>query len=231
MFGRNKNPETPRATGSTVAGASPTAETRTTTSAEASASVGETKPAESIGGAAPVSNPAESKKNRPTPKRSTQQAARRQPLVPQDRRVANRQAKDEIRKQRDQARVGVMQGDERYLTPRDRGPQRRYVRDFVDARWSISEFFIPMALLVLIAGMFGGPDFQLIANVVVYGVLALVVLECVVLNYSLKSRMAVKFDGKENLERGLTFYSIMRSIQIRRLRIPKPRVTRGQFPE
>lgn len=214
MFGRNKNPETTAPTGSTA-----------------------DDPASAVDGSGPVvddrtapTNPAEAKKNRPTPKRSAQQAARKRPLVPDDRKEANRRARDEMRKQRDQARVGVMQGDERYLTSRDRGPQRRYVRDFVDARWSISEFFIPLALIVLVFGMFGGPDFQVIANVIVYGILALVILDSVVLNYRLKARMADKFGGKEKLEKGLTFYLVMRSIQMRPLRIPKPQVKRGEFP-
>ncbi|WP_236863424.1 DUF3043 domain-containing protein [Brevibacterium daeguense] len=176
------------------------------------------------------SNPAEAKKNRPTPKRTAQEAARRQPLVPEDRREANRRAKDEIRRDRDRARAGVMQGDERYLTTRDRGPQRRFVRDYVDARFSIGELFIPVALVVLILGMFGGPQFQLIANIVVYGLLALVILDSFVLNYQVKGKLADKFGGRDKLEKGLTFYAVMRAIQMRPLRIPKPQVKRGQYP-
>ena len=102
--------------------------------------------------AAEAVNPAEAKKNRPTPKRSQQEAARRQPLVGDDRKSANKQAKAEIRRKRDEARIGLMQGDEKFLGPRDRGPQRRYVRDFVDARFSIGEMFIPFAFVVLLIG-------------------------------------------------------------------------------
>lgn len=218
MFGRNKNPETPSASGSSAADPA-------TTPAGGTGAPAPGEPEATV----PV-NLAEAKKNRPTPKRSAQQAARKQPLVPQDRKEANRRARDEMRKQRDQARIGVMQGDEKYLTARDRGPQRRYVRDFVDARWSISEFFIPLALIVLVVGMFGGPDFQVIANIIVYGILALVILDSVVLNYRVKARMADKFGGRERLEKGLTFYLVMRSIQMRPLRIPKPQVKRGEFP-
>ena len=37
----------------------------------------------------------------------------------------------------DHPRRGFEQGDEKYLPARDKGPVRRYVRDFVDARLSI----------------------------------------------------------------------------------------------
>ncbi|MGO2153932.1 MAG: DUF3043 domain-containing protein, partial [Brevibacterium aurantiacum] len=33
------------------------------------------------------------------------------------------------------------------------------------------------------------------------------------------------------VERGLAFYAIMRSVQIRPLRMPKPQVKRRQYPE
>ncbi len=181
--------------------------------------------------AADAVNPAEAKKNRPTPKRSQQEAARRQPLVGDDRKSANKQAKAEIRRKRDEARIGLMQGDEKFLGPRDRGPQRRYVRDFVDARFSIGEMFIPFAFVVLLIGfIISTPQVQIITSYAVYGLILLVVIDCFILNYVMKGRMAQKFGGKENLERGLTFYAVMRAIQLRVLRIPKPKVKRGQYP-
>lgn len=178
-----------------------------------------------------MSNPAEAKKNRPTPKRSQQQAARRQPLVGDNRREANKQAKAEIRRKRDEARIGLMEGNEKYLGPRDRGPQRRYVRDFIDARFSIGELFIPFAFVVLLIGfIINTAQVQVITSYAVYGLIVLVIIDCFILNYVLKGRMATKFGGKEKLERGLTFYAVMRAVQLRVLRIPKPQVKRGQYP-
>ncbi|MFB9775133.1 DUF3043 domain-containing protein [Brevibacterium otitidis] len=210
VFGRKKNSQNDAAaasTGADAAAASPAEET------------------------AQVSNPAEAKKNRPTPKRSQQQAARRQPLVGDNRREANKQAKAEIRRKRDEARIGLMEGNEKYLGPRDRGPQRRYVRDFVDARFSIGELFIPFAFVVLLIGfIINTAQVQVITSYAVYGLIVLVIIDCFILNYVLKGRMATKFGGKEKLERGLTFYAVMRAVQLRVLRIPKPQVKRGQYP-
>src|SRR5690625_6637727 len=94
-----------------------------------------------------------------------------------------------MRRRRDESRIGVMNGDERYLGPRDAGPQRRYIRDYVDARFSIGEMFIPIALVVLIAGMFGGQQWAMIANFIVYGLILLIVLDSVVLCILLRGRL------------------------------------------
>ena len=48
------------------------------------------------------------------------------------------------------------------------------------------------------------------------------------LNYILKNRLRNKFG---EVERGITFYAVMRSIQLRPLRMPKPQVKRRQYPE
>ena len=43
----------------------------------------------------------------------------------------------------------LREGDERHLPPRDRGPVRKYVRDIVDSRRSVAEYFLPLALVIL----------------------------------------------------------------------------------
>ncbi|HLR45079.1 MAG TPA: DUF3043 domain-containing protein [Brevibacterium sp.] len=172
---------------------------------------------------------AERKKNRPTPKRSEQEARNQRPLVGGDRKAADKRAREEMRRRRDESRIGVMNGDERFLGPRDAGPQRRYIRDYVDARFSIGEMFIPIALVVLIAGMFGGQQWAMIANFIVYGLILLIVLDSVVLCILLRGRLKTTF-GEGTIQRGTNFYAIMRSVQIRRLRVPKALVKRGQYP-
>lgn len=179
------------------------------------------------GDAAP--QPHDGKKNRPTPKRSQQQAARKQPLVPEDRKAANKQSKEQMRKQREEARLGMMNGDERYLTARDAGPQRRYVRDFVDARFSIGELLIPVAIIVILIGFVSNNQVKAISTIVVYALFALIIVDSIFLVWQMKSRMKIKF-GKDRIERGLNFYAIMRGIQLRPLRMPKPQVKRGQYP-
>ncbi|WP_420868401.1 DUF3043 domain-containing protein [Brevibacterium zhoupengii] len=171
---------------------------------------------------------AEQKKGRPTPKRSQQESVRKQPLVSKDRKVANQRAKEQTRKDRDRARIGMMNGEEQYLTRRDKGPQRRYVRDYIDARFSIGELFIPAAILILVVAFTQPVAIQQYFTYAVWGLLALVILDGVIVNYILKGRLRAKFGS---VERGLAFYAIMRSVQIRPLRMPKPQVKRRQYPE
>ncbi|NJC57382.1 DUF3043 domain-containing protein [Brevibacterium marinum] len=171
---------------------------------------------------------AEQKKGRPTPKRSQQESVRRRPLVSKDRKVANQKAKEQTRKDRDRARIGMMNGEEQYLTRRDKGPQRRYVRNYIDARFSIGELFIPAAILILVVAFTQSVQIQQYFTFAVWGLLALVILDGIIVNYILKGRLRAKFGS---VERGLAFYAIMRSIQIRPLRMPKPQVKRRQYPE
>ncbi|WP_309130306.1 DUF3043 domain-containing protein [Brevibacterium sp.] len=186
------------------------------------------QPVDPSADAAAARRAAEQKKGRPTPKRSQQESVRRQPLVSKDRKVANQKAKDQIRKERDRARIGMMNGEEKYLTRRDRGPQRRYVRDFVDARFSIGELFIPAAILILVVAFTQPVAIQQYFTYAVWGLLALVILDGFILNYLLKGRLKAKFG---EVERGLTFYAVMRSVQLRPLRMPKPQVKRRQYPQ
>ena len=171
---------------------------------------------------------AEQKKGRPTPKRSQQESMRRRPLVSKDRKVANQKAKEQQRKDRDRARIGMMNGEEKYLSGRDKGPQRRYIRNYIDARFSVGEIFIPAAILILVIAFTQPVQIQQYFTYAVWGLIALIILDGFVLNYILKNRLRAKFGS---VERGITLYAVMRSIQLRPLRMPKPQVKRRQYPE
>ena len=169
-------------------------------------------------------------KNRPTPSRAAQEAARKRPLVP-DTKEAKARARAELAERRDKARIGMANGDERYLPVRDKGPQKKYVRDYVDARWNLGEILLPMLVLVIISYFFesvlvGITPYVLIG---VWGVILVVVAEGVVVGIILRRKLAEKF-GADRVERGVRWYAFMRMIQMRVLRLPKPQVKRGEFP-
>jgi Protein of unknown function (DUF3043) len=174
----------------------------------------------------PVEAPAA--KGRPTPTRKEQEAARKQPLVPSDRRLAARQSRDQQALQRDRARVGMARGEDKYLPARDKGPQKRYARDFVDARFSIGEVLLPV-LVVVILTYFLPPAYSGIALIAVWLVLLVVVADGIWMGQRLISKLGEKY-GKDKVERGLRWYSFMRAIQLRPMRLPKPQVKRGQYP-
>ena len=167
-------------------------------------------------------------KGRPTPTRKEQEAARKQPLVPSDRRLAARQSRDQQASQRDRARVGMARGEDKYLPARDKGPQKRYARDFVDARFSVGEVLLPVLVLVILT-YFLPSAYSSIALIAVWLVLLVVVADAIWMGQKIISQLAAKY-GKDKVERGLRWYSFMRAIQLRPMRLPKPQVKRGQYP-
>ena len=167
-------------------------------------------------------------KGRPTPTRKEQEAARKQPLVPSDRRLAARQSREQQATQRDRARVGMARGEDKFLPVRDKGPQKRYARDFVDARFSLGEVLLPILVLVILT-YFLPAAYSSIALIGVWVVLLVVVADGVWLGTKLTRLLTAKY-GKDKLERGLRWYSFMRAIQLRPMRLPKPQVKRGEYP-
>lgn len=120
----------------------------------------------------------------------------------------------------------MAKGDERYLPMRDKGVQKRYTRDFVDARFSVGEILMPVLILVILTIFFDA-----IAVYAQYGFWAIflfVVADCVVMTFQLRRKLAAKF-GKDKVEK-VTWYASMRAVQMRFLRLPKPQVTRGEYP-
>ncbi|CCH76882.1 conserved hypothetical protein [Nostocoides japonicum T1-X7] len=171
----------------------------------------------------------EGAKNRPTPKRKDQEAARKQPLVITDRKAARSTDKVKRREQQLKMRQAMVTGDDRYLPARDKGPVRRYVRDYVDARWSVGEFLLPVMILVLALTFVRIAAAYQIMFIGVYGVILLAIIDSVILWQKVKKRVRTKFAPGE-IPRGLAMYAIMRSFQMRRMRMPKPQVARGQYP-
>ncbi|MDQ2661217.1 MAG: DUF3043 domain-containing protein [Actinomycetota bacterium] len=167
-------------------------------------------------------------KGTPTPSRAQQEAARKRPLVPNDRKLAAKQARAKQAEARERARVGMAVGDERYLPVRDRGPQKRYVRDYIDARFSIGEVLIPVMFAVIILTLVPSPEVQTIGILALWAFFLVAVLDVVVLGFILTRKIKEKF-GEHKAER-VRWYAAMRALQLRPLRLPKPQVKRGQYP-
>jgi hypothetical protein len=166
-------------------------------------------------------------KGHATPSRKEQEAARKRPLVPTDRKAAAKQSRAQTNDSRERARIGMANGEEKYLPVRDKGPQKRYVRDYIDARWSLGEFLLPLLVLTILSYFFN--DIAPYVLLAVWGVIAILIVEGIIVGTILTRKLAAKFgDGK--VERGVRWYAFMRMIQMRMLRLPKPQVKRGEFP-
>jgi Protein of unknown function (DUF3043) len=165
-------------------------------------------------------------KGRPTPKRSEAERRRRQPITaPSDRRSAYRQARARQRTERTRTAQAQARGDPRALPARDRGPVRALARDYVDARRTISEYYMFSVIVLLILLVIPLTITKLIVYPVILVTMAGIVAEGLITGYRLRKIAAQRFPDETT--RGLTMYAAMRALQIRRFRLPKPRLKPG----
>jgi hypothetical protein len=162
-------------------------------------------------------------KGRPTPKRREAERGRRRAVAaPRDRKEAYRKAREQQRQERARTMQGLRAGDEKLLPPRDRGPVRKLARDLVDSRRSVAEFFLPLALVILVLSFTNNPSVQFLGSLLWMLLVVLIVVDSVVLARRLKKGLARVHPGEST--RGVVPYALMRSMQIRRFRLPPPRV-------
>ncbi|UUL75254.1 DUF3043 domain-containing protein [Pseudarthrobacter sp. Fe7] len=168
-------------------------------------------------------------KGAPTPTRKAQEAARKRPLVPEDRKASKAAERQAVQDQRLKMRRALDTGDEKFLPLRDKGPQKRFARDFVDARFNLGEYLMFGALLfVLVSLVVPASSDMMIYVLGAFWVMFLAVfVDVFILSRKLRKRLAEKFG---EVERGTVWYGSMRSLQFRKLRLPKPQVQRGQYP-
>lgn len=161
------------------------------------------------------------KKGRPTPSRKDAESKRKvSTLAPVVGKEAKKREKALARDRRIASRDAYMRGDENALPLRDRGPVRRYVRDQIDSRRSIGEFFMPIIFVVLIFSVVPNATVNVLAILLMYTVLLYAVVDGVFLSRKLKKQIAKQFPDES--AKGLGMYGWLRSTQMRRLRAPKP---------
>jgi hypothetical protein len=188
--------------------------------------------------------PAQTGKGRPTPKRSQAEANRYRSitgsttsgrgrpavatpgrkLTPEEKTKARTQARTD----RDRQMQAMRRGEEWALSPRDRGPVKKLARDYVDAHRRPSEFYM-YALILLVIGLFAGrshnsaisSDMQIVLVVIII----VIVVDALLLRRSISKLAAERLPGEST--RGITFYAVMRALQLRRFRTPAPGLKPG----
>jgi len=174
-----------------------------------------------------MSDATDNKKGRPTPKRKEAEAARKvSSLAPASTKAEKERAKAAAKSARVAQRAAYMRGDESALPLRDKGPVKKYVRNYVDARRSIGEYFLPVIFIVLFLTLIPNPIFQIGSIAIMYTVLLVSVIDGFLLTRKLKREVSVKFPGAEL--KGIGMYGWLRSTQMRRMRTPKPAIKAGE---
>ena len=167
-------------------------------------------------------------KGRPTPTRKeAEAAARARAKVPRSRKeqmAAQRAARGDTSQK---MREAMKTGDERYLPKRDRGPVRRFLRDYVDARFSFIELMVPLLIASMILSYAGQAQF---GNTILFTTIMVILFDIVMLRFRLRRELAARFPGEST--KGALLYAVMRSLQMKFLRLPKAQVKIGQkLPE
>jgi Protein of unknown function (DUF3043) len=160
-------------------------------------------------------------KGKATPKRSD---GRRKPEPPpSNKREAYKRMREKQRTDRAEAMAGMKAGDERYLMPRDKGPERQLVRDIVDSRRTIGTWFFGSAFVVLLGTGTGNPAFVMYAQLIWFAIAFATLVDTVIICRKVSRLVRERFPKSTVPTRSLYFYAFMRAITFRRLRMPQAR--------
>jgi hypothetical protein len=170
-------------------------------------------------------------KGRPTPTRKEAEAlAKAKARAPRNRKEMAARARQVKSENSRTVREAMKTGDEKYLLPRDKGPVRRFVRDYIDSRFSIVELLIPLLVVTMILGYSGNPSLVSASYLIMMATFLFVIVDMVVLRFRLRKELTRRFPNES--VKGATYYAIIRSLQMKFMRMPKAKVKIGQdLPE
>ncbi|HEV2373821.1 MAG TPA: DUF3043 domain-containing protein [Streptosporangiaceae bacterium] len=161
-------------------------------------------------------------KGRPTPKRSESEKRRRQPYVaPKDRKAASSSMRDERARRMDAMR----RGEEWALPARDRGKAKALARDYVDSRRRIGELYMPSLLVLLVLVFIKVPVIEAALPILLAAGAFALISEGFLVGRKARQLAQERYPGEST--QGIRWYAAMRTLQIRRMRTPKPRISPG----
>jgi len=143
-----------------------------------------------------------------------------------DQKSPQKNGRSAARAARMAQRAAYLRGDENALPSRDRGPIKKFVRNYVDSRRSIGEYFLPVIGIVLVVSLIPIAAAAVIGVVLMYTVLFASVIDGVLLARKIKREVVARFPDES--PKGLGMYGWLRSTQMRRMRAPKPGVAVGE---
>lgn len=170
----------------------------------------------------PINPPLTSKEARE--RRREEKAAMKASMSKEELKRAKAEQRAERREARRIADERMAAGDPKYMLPRDQGPDRALVRDWVDTRRFLANIFLPFALVLLFIMLIGQAN-QTIANVASLIAMVLIIvlfIEGIIIGRRANALVRERFpESKTGF--GIGFYAYSRATQPRRLRTPRPR--------
>jgi hypothetical protein len=171
--------------------------------------------------------PAEAAKGRPTPKRSEAERGRRQPITGSRAAAAPRTPQDKAKARSERTRKydAMKRGESWALNPRDRGPVRALARDYVDSKRRVSEYYMYILVVLVVAVFSRNKTIQTYISPLILVLIFIILIDAQLIRRALRKLVAERLPGEST--KGLTMYAVFRALQIRRFRVPAPRVHPG----
>jgi uncharacterized membrane protein YdbT with pleckstrin-like domain len=181
---------------------------------------------------------AEETKGHATPKRKEAQARTIRPLIPdpKDRKRRVKEERSRLRERQNEEYEAMQKGDVAHMPRAERNPIRVYIRNYVDARWNLAEFFIPVAVICLLGSLIISamwPLASMILALAMYVYLFVIIIDMFIMWRGLKAKLVDKYGDYQLVKntRGLS-YAMSRALQLRRFRLPKPTSKKhGNWPK
>ena len=174
---------------------------------------------------------AETAKGRATPKRSEAERGRRQGITGTPSRSGSasrsgtKTSSADSRADRLARSEAMRRGEQWALPARDRGPVKGLARDYIDSRRRLSEYYMYLMIVLVVVLFVKKSGVQLYAEPIALVLILLVVVDAAWLRFKLTKLVRERLPGENT--RGLTIYAVFRALQIRRFRVPPPRIHPG----
>jgi hypothetical protein len=174
---------------------------------------------------------AETAKGRATPKRSEAERGRRQGITGtparsgSSSRSGTKTSSADAQADRRARQEAIRRGEQWALPARDRGPVKALARDYIDSRRRLSEYYMYLMIVLVIVLFVKKSGVQLYAEPIALVLILLVVVDAAWLRFKLTKLVRERLPGEST--RGLTMYAVFRALQIRRFRVPPPRIHPG----
>ena len=169
---------------------------------------------------------ASQKKGRPTPTRKEAEARLKvNSLSPTTTREGKKKERDLMRARRAEVRAAYLRGEDSALPARDRGPVKKFVRNYIDSRRTIGEYFIPVMAIIIFSTLINVPLIRALSFFLVYGFMLVTIAIGIWNARKIKKEVAIRFPNESI--KGIAMYGWIRSTQMRRMRAPAPQVKRG----
>ena len=174
---------------------------------------------------------AETAKGRATPKRSEAERGRRQGITGTPSRSGSasrsgtKTSSADSRADRLARNEAMRRGEQWALPARDRGPVKGLARDYIDSRRRLSEYYMYLMIVLVVVLFVKKSGVQLYAEPIALVLILLVVVDAAWLRFKLTKLVRERLPGENT--RGLTIYAVFRALQIRRFRVPPPRIHPG----